>query len=139
MTEPTSTYHVHASFVVHQMISMEAADTIIPAVTPVAFARVVSTPSTNAPSIGPYTIDATVRPAVKTEPHPRATTAMRISTIPHAAVHQRDNVSSCRSGTFPASGWQKSITVVDASELSDSLRLDIAAAKIAAITSPETP
>ena len=79
----------------------------MPAMAPVSVAHVVSTPSRNAPSIGPYTIDAIVRPTVKTDPQPRATIATAISTTPHAAVSQRDRRQQPAIVVAPAgvSGW----------------------------------
>ena len=57
----------------------------------------VRTPIRKAPSIGPYTIDAIVKPTVKTEPQPRARIAMAISTTPHTAVSQREILNKRRS------------------------------------------
>src|SRR5437016_9146890 len=101
MTVPTATYQVQACFVVHQIVNIAAADTTMLAMTPLVFARVVSTPRQKAPSIGPQTIDAAVRPAVNTDPQPRATTAMRIRTMPHPEVHHCDSRSSVASEARP--------------------------------------
>ena len=67
-------------------------------------------------------------------------TAMNISRMPHATVSHRDNFNRC-SFVAPGliSGLYKSRTVVDARELSEPLKFDMAAAKIAAITSAEMP
>src|SRR5215467_28759 len=81
-----------------------------------------------------------VNPAVKTEPTLRETTAIRIRTTPQTAVSQRESRSRLSSLAFGAiSGLYKSSVVVEASELREPLRFDIAAAKTAAITRPDTP
>src|SRR5262249_53515945 len=71
-TAPVSTYHVHASGVATRTATMNASDVPMPVMTPVSDVLVVRTPSRNAPSIGPYTMDAIVSPTVNTDPHPRA-------------------------------------------------------------------
>src|SRR5207248_4095539 len=88
---PTTTYQVHASGVNAFTAIIRASDVPMPAMTPRSVAVRVSTPIRNAPSIGPYTIDAIVRPTVNTDPQPRARIAIAIRITPHAAVSHRES------------------------------------------------
>src|SRR5713226_5624981 len=107
-------------------------------------------------------------PACKTPPQFRATSATQYNTTPQTTVtylaSRSQYASSFLVGRTPwswgpsghgppagifespelgirptISGFQKSMTVVDASEFNAALRLDMAAARIAAITRPATP
>ena len=76
---------------------MQRRETAMPVMTPNWDARRVRTPSKKLPSIGPYTIEAIVNPAVKTEPQPLATTAIPTNASPQIAVNQRDSLSKSAS------------------------------------------
>src|SRR5579883_2642946 len=96
-------------------------------------------------------MDAIESPACNTFPQCRAMRATPNRTAPQTTVTYLDLRSQTASAlpdfAPPASGGSirdatgrhKSTTVVDASEFSAALKFDIAAARIAAITSPATP
>ncbi len=69
-------------------------------------------------------------------PAPKATA---VRTPPQSTVITRETRNRCRSSLWPVKGRYRSLTIVDADELSEPASVPIAAEKIAAITSPSTP
>ena len=112
----------------------------IPVRTPGAVAGGNRKHSKKSPSKLPSVIAAMVSPASSIGPHPSVPSAA--STIPQSSVIQRDRrrkrAGSWSSAEPPRRLW-KSITLEAASEFSEPLALDIATAKIAAISRPRTP
>src|SRR5262249_21682870 len=97
----------------------------------------VRAPNRNAPSREPYRTEAIDRPASKTPPQCRASSAIPKRIAPQIAV---THLAILRPSFDPmAFDPTKSMTVDEARELRAAERLDIAAARIAAITSPAIP
>src|SRR5579863_2468675 len=140
---PIRTYHVNAIGVRNLTYSISAKPAIMPQMAAFWPTRRVNTPSKNTPSSDPYRTEAIDNPACKTLPQLRESKATPNRIIPQATVAsralatQRDSSRSLL--TSFASGRRKSITVVEASEFNAAERFDMAAARIAAITSPAAP
>ena len=125
------TYHVQAIGVANFTNKMAPKPAATPAIAAHSPGFLVSTPSRKTPSSAPAGIDPMVKPASSTDFDPLAPIAITNSTAPHATVARR----AVRIELV----WKISTTTVDASEFNAALKLAIAAARIAAISSPARP